>query len=107
VHFMCALMCEFYVCGKCVRKMCIWMCVINVCLETEFQTHQDLFGSITWRTAVFPVPPDVQKLMSTPTSALTFKFLDPVQCLIRLLTVGPLSGCMDNMAFTPTIDGVW
>jgi len=56
---------------------------------------------------VFPVPPDVQKLMSTPTSTLTFKFMDPVQCLIRLLTVGPLSGCMDNMAFTPTIDGVW
>jgi len=46
-----------------------------------------MFTSISVRTAEFPVPMDVQELMSVPTAVLTFKFLDPVECLIRLLTV--------------------
>ncbi len=44
---------------------------------------------------------DVQELISVRTPFLTFKFLDPVECLIRLLTVGPLSANMDNLAFAP------
>ena len=55
------------------------------------------------RHAEFPVPLDVQQLMSVPTALLTFKFLDPVQCLIRLLTVGPLSADMANMALEPRL----
>ena len=39
--------------------------------------------------------------MSKPTSGLTFRFLDPVQCLIRLITQGPLSGNPDNLALYP------
>jgi hypothetical protein len=60
-----------------------------------------MFTSITVRTVEFPVPIDVQELMSVRTPLLTFKFLDPVECLIRLLTVGPLSANMDNLAFAP------
>jgi hypothetical protein len=39
--------------------------------------------------------------MSKPTTALTFRFLDPVQCLIRLITQGPLSGNPENLALYP------
>ena len=60
-----------------------------------------MFTSITVRTVEFPVPMDVQELMSVRTPLLTFKFLDPVECLIRLLTVGPLYANMDNPAFAP------
>ena len=60
-----------------------------------------MFTSITMHTVEFPVPTDVQALMSVSTPKLTFKFLDPVECLIRLLTVGPLSANMDNLAFAP------
>ena len=60
-----------------------------------------MFTSITMHTVEFPVPTDVQALMSVSTPMLTFKFLDPVECLIRLLTVGPLSANMDNLAFAP------
>ena len=66
-----------------------------------------MFKRITVRTAQFSVPMDVQELMSVPTSMLTFKFLDPVECLIRLLTVGPLSADMANMAFTPRQNHTW
>ena len=71
------------------------------------QTHQSLFQSITVRTAEFCVPEDVQALMSVPTPLLIFKFLDPVECLLRLLTLGPLSGDMANMAITPRINHPW
>ena len=66
-----------------------------------------MFTSITKRTATFDVPMDVQELMSVPTSALTFNFLDPVESLIRLLTVGSLSADMGNMAFTPRLNHSW
>ncbi len=45
--------------------------------------------------------------MSMPTTTLTFKFLDPVQCLIRLLTAGQLSVNEENMAFVPRLNGRW
>ena len=66
-----------------------------------------MFKSITKRTATFEVPMDVQELMSVRTATLTFNFLDPVECLIRLLTVGPLSADMGNMAFTPRLNHSW
>ena len=71
------------------------------------QTHASMFGSITVRTAEFPVPEDVQALMSVRTPLLTFKFLDPVECLMRLMTTGPLSADMGNMAFTPRLNHDW
>ncbi len=64
-----------------------------------------MFPTITVRSAQFSVPADVQALMSVAT--LTFKFLDPVECLMRLLTVGPLSADMANMAFTPRLNHSW
>jgi hypothetical protein len=66
-----------------------------------------MFGSTKWHTAVFNVPDTVQDLMSVRTTTLTFTFLDPVQCLIRLLTAGPLSANEENMAFVPRLNGRW
>jgi hypothetical protein len=66
-----------------------------------------MFTPIIMRTAEFDVPWDIQELMSIPTPVLKFNFLDPVECLMRLLTVGPLSADMANMAFTPRIDHPW
>ncbi len=63
-----------------------------------------MFTSISVHTVEFPVPLDVQELMFAPTPLLVFKFLDPVECLIRLLTVGPLSANMDNLAFAPRLN---
>ena len=71
------------------------------------QGHERMFGSTKWRTAVFNVPDAVQNLMSVPTTTLTFSFLDPVQCLIRLLTAGPLSANEESMAFVPRLNGLW
>ena len=71
------------------------------------QTHASLFKSITVRTAVFNVPMDVQELMSIATATLTFNFLDPVECLIHLLSVGALSADMANIAFTPRLNHPW
>ena len=62
-----------------------------------------MFQSVTLRTAQFAVPMDVQELMSVPVPFLIFKFLDPVECLIRLLTTGPLSADMVNLAFKPRL----
>jgi uncharacterized protein involved in response to NO len=50
---------------------------------------------------------DVQELMSIATATLTFKFLDPVECLIHLLSVGALSADMANIAFTPRLNHPW
>ena len=41
--------------------------------------------------------------MSVSVPFLTFNFLDPVECLIRLLTTGPLSADMGNLAFKPRL----
>jgi hypothetical protein len=72
------------------------------------QTHASLLVKrITVRTAVFNVPMDVQELMSIATATLTFKFLDPVECLIHLLSVGALSADMANIAFTPRLNHPW
>ncbi len=59
------------------------------------------------RTADFPIPMDKQELMSVRTPWLTFKFLDPVECLFRLLIAGPLSADMANMAFRPRLQHPW
>jgi hypothetical protein len=66
-----------------------------------------MFPTITVRTAQFIVPVDVQALMSEAIACLTSKFLDPVECLMRLLTVGPLAADMTNMAFTPRLHHPW
>jgi hypothetical protein len=47
------------------------------------------------------VPPNIRVLMYEPTLTLTFRFLDPVHCLIRLLMQGPLSSDPTNLALFP------
>ena len=63
--------------------------------------HQRMYGSIIWRTAEFPVPPDVQLLLSKPIDKITFRFRNPVACLRGLLEGGPLAADNCNLAFRP------
>ena len=77
--------------------------ITNPCLTLPFtlQLHTHMFGEAQWHTATFSVPDNVKALMAQPCSELTFRFLDPVCALLRLLTRGPLSANMDNIALYP------
>ncbi len=63
--------------------------------------HINLYGAPKWQRAVINVPPDVQSLLATPVETLAFRFLDPVYCLLRLLTGSPLSAVRTNLFFGP------
>ena len=63
--------------------------------------HQQIYGSMTWQTAEFPVPPEVRALMSKPIDTITFRFRNPVTCLRGLLQGGPLTAEKRNLAFRP------
>lgn len=65
------------------------------------QLHKHMFGDAQWHQATISVPDNVQALMAQPCSELTFRFLDPVQALFRLLIRGPLSADMENIALYP------
>ena len=54
-----------------------------------------------WKEARLDVPPTVQALLVDPLETLTFRFLDPTYCLLRLLTAGPLSAVRGNLFFGP------
>ena len=54
-----------------------------------------------WKEARLDVPPTVQALLVEPLATLTFRFLDPTYCLVRLLTAGPLSAVHENLFFGP------
>ena len=63
--------------------------------------HQRMYGSMSWCIAEFPVPPDVQALMSKAVDKITFRFRNPVACLRGLLEGGPLAAEKSNLAFRP------
>ena len=65
------------------------------------QLHNNIFGETTWHEVSYNVPDNIQVMMSQPTSALQFRFLNPVAALMRLLTRGPLSGDPDNLSLFP------
>jgi hypothetical protein len=63
--------------------------------------HARMFGKTKWRTATYNVPTNVQALMSKAVPYISFKFRDPIQCLMGMLERGPLSADPDTMAFQP------
>ena len=63
--------------------------------------HARIFGATIWRVAEYNVSLRVQQLMSNPLPTITFRFRDPVDCILGLLKGGPLSAKTKNMAFTP------
>ena len=63
--------------------------------------HTNLYGAPKWQRAVINVPPDVQSLLATQVETLVFRFLDPVYCLLRLLTASPLAAVRTNLFFGP------
>jgi hypothetical protein len=56
---------------------------------------------LTEIACVVDVPLDVQRLMSVPTSTITFRHVDPTEALVRMLVVGPLAADMGNLQFFP------
>jgi hypothetical protein len=60
-----------------------------------------MFGDAAWRRVQYNVPDNVQELMSQSCSQITFRFLDPVDALMRLLTRGPLAADNSNIALYP------
>ncbi len=89
---------------KVLSKLFFYVHSMPIILPTPIfvlQLHEAIFGKAVWREVTLNVPTNVQELMSQPTNSLTFRFLDPVECLIRLLTMGPLSSDMANLALYP------
>ena len=41
-------------------------------------------------TSVYPVPPEIQALMTHPADTASFTFTDPVDALLRLLLLSPM-----------------
>jgi hypothetical protein len=60
-----------------------------------------MFGPMKQHCCTFPVPADVQALMSFPTTEICFNFFDPTDMLVRLLVCGPLGARAENLAFFP------
>jgi hypothetical protein len=60
-----------------------------------------MFAPMKQHSCTFPVPPDVQALMSFPTEEICFNFFDPTDMLVRLLVCGPLGARAENFAFFP------
>ena len=60
-----------------------------------------MFAPMKQLSCTFPVPADVQTLMSTPENEIRFNFFDPTDMLVRLLACGPLGARAENCAFFP------
>ena len=55
----------------------------------------------------YPVPEEVQRLMCAATNTIVFKFTDPTEALVRLLTCSPLAANPANMAYYPEASEQW
>jgi hypothetical protein len=65
------------------------------------QLHKKMSGEFKKKSCVFPVPEEVQLLMTKPTETITFNFFDPTDILVRLLVFSPVAAREENMAFFP------
>ena len=65
------------------------------------KAHVKLSAPMTTVTCEFNVPAAVRVLMCVPVRVVTFKFFDPIDILIRLLALSPLSAREENLAFFP------
>ena len=58
-------------------------------------------GPFKMASCVFPVPIEVQQLMTKPQEFITFTFFDPTDILVRLLVFSPVAARAENLAFFP------
>jgi hypothetical protein len=65
------------------------------------QAHAQMSGPLVRKTCVYPVPREVQAMMSQPATTVTFDFLDPTDVLARLLTMSPLAADRKNLTLFP------
>ena len=65
------------------------------------KAHATLTRKRELETCVFAVPTDIKKLMCQPEDNITFRFTNPTEALVRLITCSPLAENMDNLALYP------
>ena len=58
-------------------------------------------GQLMRKTCVFPVPIEVQAMMSMPADTIEFQFLDPTDVLARILIMSPLAADPNNLSLFP------
>ena len=95
MYLTCALHVHFTYSSYINSVPCVFICC------SSFQVHAALYGAPVWKEARLDVPLEVQRLLARPVQTLVFRFLDPIYCLIRLLTAGPLAAVRDNLFFGP------
>jgi hypothetical protein len=66
-----------------------------------------MYGPAVWKEARLDVSLAVQRLLVHLVETLAFRFLDPIYCLIRMLTAGFLSSLRDNLFFGPEASPVY
>ena len=65
------------------------------------QAHAKMSGPLVRKTCVYPVPREVQAMMSRPATTVTFQFLNPTDVLARILIMSPLAADRTNLSLFP------
>ena len=74
---------------------------LQLCWKSITNAHADLTRPTTMKVATYPVPPEIQALMTSPRDVITMQFLDPTEALVRLLVCSPLAADRRNVVFFP------
>ena len=64
-------------------------------------------GPLKRKTCVYPIPRDVQELMSTRANSVKFDCLDPTDALARILIMSPLAADAKNLSLFPTTNDAY
>jgi hypothetical protein len=64
-------------------------------------------GPLQRKRCVYPIPRDVQELMSTRADSVNFDFLDPTDALARILIMSPLAADAKNLSLFPTTNDAY
>jgi hypothetical protein len=71
------------------------------CWEVIERAHERMTGNLQRRTVTVEIPPKVQALLYEGLESITWKFWNPCELLIRMLTMGPLSAEQSALALFP------
>ena len=74
---------------------------IKHCWKYVAKQHAVLTAHRKMVVCTYPVPKDIQLLMSRPVTQVVMKYVDPTEALVRLLVCSPLAADRKNLAFFP------
>jgi hypothetical protein len=74
---------------------------VAACWKFVSEEHARMTRAQNLITCTYPVPPEVQALMTDPKDTIVMEFVDPTEALVRLLTCSPLCADKANVAFFP------